>query len=228
MRSFSALVKSALSGATVYVRWIARGYLSGGTYAASDAPDDMVWDNGAGALTYLGLASAFQVALPPSTLQNKPAAATLSLSGTDPAGMASLFADPYRNAPADVCLLFNDPVTGLPAEELLMARGVFDVASISDSAVKPMDLSAPQISTLSLTVTPKTVDLDRVGVRLATDVDQRLHRDANDGFFQDVALAAASQINWGIAGSNSPSGANPAGSLSAAVRGAVSSIRIMA
>lgn len=211
MRSFSTLVKAALSGATVYSRWIVRGFLPGATYAASDGPDDLVWDNGAGGLTYHGFGAALQVSLPPVTTQTKPASATLSFSATDPAGMASLFADPYRNAPADICLLLNDPATGLPAEELLMARGRFDAAGIQDSAAKPMDPSAPQISTLTLTVTPQTVDLDRVGVRQATDVDQRLHRDANDGFFRDVALAGTSKINWGVAGTNSPSGASPAG-----------------
>ena len=46
--------------------------------------------------------------------------------------------------------------------------------------------------------------MKRSSGRVGTDTDQRLFRDANDGFFQDVALVSLSNINWGISGTSSP------------------------
>lgn len=212
MRTFSALVKAALSGASVTSRFIVRAYLPGATYAASDSPSDFTWDNGAGALTYRGFDAALVVSLPTMDAQSKINAATLQLSATDPLVLTSLFQEPYRGAQCQIALLIFDPATGVPAEELILVDGLLDVGSITDQPAKATDPGAIQISTLSLTVQPRTVDMKRASGRVASDSDQRLFRDANDGFFKDVALVGISKINWGLAGSASPAQAatNPA------------------
>jgi hypothetical protein len=220
-------MKAALSGATVTSRWIARSTLPGPViYAGSNAPDDFTWDNGSGPITYKGFDAAFGLTLAASDGQTKAGSTQITLSGTDPGVMASLFAEDYRGAPTDVCFLAFDPATGAPGDELVVARGVLDVGSLSDSAARPADPTQPQVSTLTLTVTDKAVDLDRAGARTATDVDQRLYRDALDGFFKDVALAASSQINWGVAGSGSPCSLAPAGKAATDVAAAIRNINI--
>jgi hypothetical protein len=204
MRSFSTLVKAVLSGATVPARWLVRGFLPGGTYGFSDGPDDITWNNGSGALSYRGFDQALKLSLPSVQAQNKTPAATISLSATDPVAMSSIFAAGYRGRVGEVALLINDPAIGAPGEELLIHRGRLDVATIEDQPAKPTDLKAPQVSTLSVTITPYTADLKRKGGRFATDADQRLFRDTNDGFFKDVALAGKSQQYWGKAGAQVP------------------------
>lgn len=209
MQTFSALVKAALSGADVVQRYIFRATLPSATYAASDAPDTFVWDNGSGPLSYVPLDAGLQVTLPTVQTANRTDKATLAVSATNPEVLAQLFDLDYRAAPCDIALLLFDPATGAPGEEVLRWRGRLDVAEINDQPAKAdiskgKDDAQPQVSTLSVTVAPQTIDMKRASGRTATDVDQRLFRDTNDSFFQDVALVGVSTINWGIAGVSSP------------------------
>lgn len=196
-------MQSVLAGASIATRWVVRGFVPGNTYAAADGEDTFSWNNGAGALTYTGFGAAMKIALPAQDAQSNVNAATLTLSGTDPAVLTSLFVENYRAQQAEIAFLAADPVTGVPAEEIILHAGLMDVAAITDQPVKATDFS-PQQSTLSLTISPPTVDLKRASGRYATDSDQRLNRDANDGIFKDVALVGLSQINWGIDGTSSP------------------------
>lgn len=197
-------MQSVLGGASIATRWLVRGFVPGNTYAAADGEDSFVWNNGAGALTYTGFGAAMKISLPAQDAQSKVNAATLQLSGTDPAVLTGLFVENYRAQPAEIAFLAADPTTGAPAEEIIVHAGLMDVAAITDQPIKSNDPTSIQQSTLSLTISPPTVDLKRASGRYATDSDQRLNRDANDGIFKDVALVGLSQINWGIAGTSSP------------------------
>jgi hypothetical protein len=213
VKTFSDLFRQAFSGRTVTCRFIVRGYVAGATYAACDGPSDLTWDNGSGALTYRAFGEALRITLPTYDAQSKVNPATIALSGTDPAVLGSIFVEAYRAQPCQIALLIFDPATGAPAEEIVMVDGLMDVASISDSPAKPDEPDTPQVSTLTLSVIPRTVDMKRGSGRYASDSDQRLHRDAADGFFKDVGLVAVSTINWGQAGPTSPARAAASGGL---------------
>ena len=206
MRTLSALVQTALSGATVVARFVVRGYLDSQVWAAADGPDNFSWDNGdgSGALPYTGFGELLQITLPPNDSQSKLNSATLSMSGTDPEVLTSLFSENYRAKDIQIGMLLFNPATGAPGEELLMFDGLGDVASISDGAMKVSDPGTPQTSTLALTVAPRIIDLKRSSGRTGNDADQRLFRDVSDGFFQDTAMVSLSAINWGISGPASP------------------------
>jgi len=208
MRTFSTLVKSALSGSQVVARWIVRITLPGGTFGASDGPDWFTWDNGAGPVSFAPLGETAKVQIPSLQTALRTDPATLSFSATDPNVLTGAFDEPYRAAPTDIALLAFDPATGAPGEEVLRFRGKGDQVTIADEPVKPPSagdgIDPPAASTLAMTVAPQTVDMKRSRGRYATDSDQKLFRDANDGFFKDVALVGVSQMNWGQAGPNAP------------------------
>jgi len=206
MRSLSSLALAALSGASVVSRYIFRVTLPGGVFGASDGPDFFTWDNGSGPVDYYPLDAAAKVTLPPLQGALRTDSAVLGLSITDPVLLTDLLAGGYRAAPAEIAaLLFEN---GVPGEEFLKFDGICDQATIDDTPFKPpaagIKLEDPSISTLTMTLAPLTVDLERSRGRFATDTDQRVFRDANDSFFQDVALVGVSTINWGQAGSSSP------------------------
>ncbi len=212
MRTFSTLVQGVLKGAHIPTRLIARLYLSSATYYVSDGIDNITWNNGVtGAQVYIGFGPALSLQLSPSQTQNHTVGATLTLSGTDPGVLSTFFAETYRAQPCEIALLLCDPATGLPAEEVLLASGRCDVATITEGAQKATDPTQVVASTLQLTIAPHSIDLDRSGVRVACDVDQKLYRDSADGFFKDVAIVAKSTINWGLAGSGAPATVSPAG-----------------
>jgi hypothetical protein len=211
VRTFSALVQGVLAGAVIPVRVIHRMFFTSGTYAVSDGLDDVVWNNGAGNLTYTGFGPSLGLQLPATQASGKTPAATITLSGADPNVLGSFFAETYRAQPVESAWLVTDPATGLPAEEVLINSGLADFAQLDEGAVDPADPSKSTVSTLSLAVVPKTVGLTRAGQRIACDLDQKLYRDANDGFFKDTNNISAAEINWGVAGANSPASAAPGG-----------------
>jgi len=208
MRTFSTLVKTALSGGHVVARYIARFALPGGTYGAADGPDTFTWDNGSGAVTYYGLGETVKVTLPTVQASLRSDGATVQFSATDPNVLNGVFDANYRAAPTDIALLLFDPATGAPGEEVLRWRGLADQVTISDEPVRAptagSQVDPPTLSTLTLTVAPITIDMKRSRGRYATDPDQKLHRDSADGFFKDVALVGVSTINWGQAGPSAP------------------------
>jgi hypothetical protein len=222
MRTLSTLGHAALSGGSVTMRWIVRINLPGsGWFGACDGPDSIVWNNGVtGNVTYVGCDAWLKVQLPALLGTPRPDAAVVSLSATDPRLIADLSTQPYRAAPTQIALLLFE--NGVPGEEWLKFDGIAGELTTEDA---PMHVDAggsggkddgPTISTATLTVWPETVDLKRSNGRWATNVDQQLFRDANDTFFQDVALVGVSQMNWGQAGSSSPAAsASTAGGASA-------------
>lgn len=209
MRTLSTLARTALSGGVVIARWIFRITLPGGTFGASDGPTQFVWNNGtSGNVTFEPLDAAAKVTIPALQTALRTDSALVQVSATDPMVLTGLLGGDYRAAPADIALLLFDPATGYPGEEFLKWRGKADQATIVDEPIKPPSagdkLDPPSISTLSLSIAPQTIDMKRGRGRMATDTDQRLFRDANDSFFQDVALVGVSTINWGQAGPTSP------------------------
>ena len=212
MRSFSNTVKAALAGGVVPQRYIVRVTLPGPTiWGASDGPAAFNWDNGStGSILFYPLAEGMRITFPPVQAANRNDAAIIALSATDPGVLSQMFQQTYRAAPTDIAALIFDPTTGNPAEEILRWRGKMDTAELTiqparfDAATQKL---SPQIATLSMTVAAQTVDMKRGPGRSASDVDQRLFRDTNDGFFKDMAMAGISTINFGQSGPSSPASA---------------------
>jgi hypothetical protein len=203
MRTLSALALAALSGANVVARWIVRVTLPTGTFGASDGPDYFTWNG----LEYAPLTEVMRVTIPPVQAAQQNQGAVVQLSATDPNILAGLMQEPYRAAPVQISMLLFE--NGVPGEEFLKWDGLGDQIVIDDEPAKPPggaghDDEQPTTSTLSFKVAPRTVDMKRANGRWATNVDQQLFRDANDTFFQDVALVGVSTINWGQAGNSSP------------------------
>lgn len=208
MRIFSSTMQALLLKARLRVTFIARLYLKSGTVGASDAAATFTWDNGQGdgPITFGGFGDAFRMSVPPSTsvLDAGSTTGAMTLSGTDPTILASFLGENYRAQRVDNGVLFFDPDANVPVEEQVAFRGIMDTSSITDSAADALDPEKPVTSTLSVLVQSRTVDLSRKGTRTRSDADQRLHRDPNDAFFQDVGLVAQAQINWDRGGPASP------------------------
>ena len=229
MRVFSAQLQALLAAGQIRVQLFARLALATGYYGASDAAETFSWDNGTGIgpVTFGGFGKAFSATVPPSTAVVDAASTTgsLSLSGTDPDVLATFLGDGYRAQTCDVGLLFFDTTANAPVQEIVAFRGLMDTAGVTDGAADPQDPSKPIVSTLTVLLQPRTLDLSRKGARTRSDTDQRLHRDDNDAFFQDVGLVAQTQINWDRSGPASPrailgTGASTsAGSAAAAAAG---------
>jgi hypothetical protein len=212
MRTLSTLAKAVLSGANVPVKLIARFFLGSGDYFVSNDTGDWTWNNGAtGNVTYTGLGPSFGAQLPATQAQNQTTGPAVKLSGADVNILSTFYSEEYRARPIEVALLLVDPTTGLPGDEILIASGTGDTAQLDDDPAKPAEPGDVQTATLTVQIAPKTVDLGRAGQRVACDLDQKLYRDAADEFFQDTHNISVAQINWGVAGPNSPAGAAPQG-----------------
>lgn len=223
MRPLSATAIAALSGPSPVIRWIVRVTLPGPVvWGASDGPDYFTWDNGEGPVTYYPLDASLRVTVPgvQASLQNQ--GAVIQLSATDPNLLAQLMNEPYRAAPVEVAVLLFE--NGVPAEEFVKFDGPGDQIGIEDQPLKAPTASghddeAPQVSTLTFKVAPRTVDLKRGNGRWATNVDQQFYRDPADTFFQDVALVGVSTLNWGQTGNSSPAGSATSGASGVSVAG---------
>jgi hypothetical protein len=199
MRNLSNALKSVLAGSSLGVRTIARLNLGSGLYCVCDGEENLVW-NGA---TYTALGEALVLNPGAITTDGRGQGSNISLSGTDPVLLNTFFNEVYRGRPAEIALLFLDPSTGQPFEEVLLSSGKMDVVNHDIGAQKVAEPDRPTVSTLSLTLTAATTEMDRAGVRTRSDTDQKTHR-AGDGFFKDVATAGRSQIAWGRDGVSSP------------------------
>ncbi len=207
MRSFSSRLQGLLAAGQIRMQVFARLSLASGLIGASDASETFVWDNGVtGPVTFGGFGQAFKASVPPSTttIDASSTTGTLQLSGTDPKVLATFLGESYRAKQCDVGLLMFDLSTGEPVEEVIAFRGLMDTSSVSDNPAAVDDPAAPIVSQLSLLLQPKTIDMSRKGTRARSDTDQRLYRDANDAFFQDVGSVAQTQINWDRGGPSSP------------------------
>ncbi len=209
MRSFSDTTKALLASGRFGLRVIARLVLPSGTWGASDAPDTFTFNS----QDYAGFDQAFTAEVDPSAGDGRGANGRLKLSATDPELLATFLDEDYRARPVTVGVLVVDPATGLPSEEIALLDARLDTASIEDGAMRLDAPGEPVFSTLTVEMASRSVDMDRAGVRVRSDEDQRTYRDAADGFFKDVRQLPSSEIAWGQSGPKSPlaAGATMAG-----------------
>jgi hypothetical protein len=199
MRTFSNALKSVLAGSSLGVRTIARLNLGSGLYRVCDGEENLSW----GGATYTAFGEALVLDPGAITTDGRGQGSNISLSGTDPAVLNTFFNEVYRGRSAEMALLFLDPATGQPFEEVLLASGKMEVVTHAMAAQRPGEPDKPTVSTLTLTLTAATSEMERSGVRTRSDTDQKTHR-AGDGFYKDVNTAGKSQISWGKDGSSSP------------------------
>ena len=203
MRSFSSTTQALLRSGRFGLQAVAKLFLGSGTWGVSDRPDSFSY----GGQDYLGFDRAFELDVDAADGAGKGAGGRLRLSATDPALLATFLDENYRARPATVGLLVIDPATGEPVEEITILDARLDSASIDDGVMSLTEPGAPVFSTLSVEFAPRAMDIDRAGVRVRSDEDQRTYRDTADGFFKDVRQLPNSEIVWGQAGPQNPYGA---------------------
>jgi hypothetical protein len=208
MRSFSSTTSALLASGRFGLSVIARLVLGSGTWGASDAPDSFTY----GGQTYLGFDRAFEVDVDPASGEGRGAGGRLRLSATDPALLATFQNETYRARQATVGVLIIDPATGLAIDDITLLDARLDSASIEEGTMKFEEPDSPVFSTLAIDLAPRAMDMDRNGVRVRSDEDQRTYRDSADGFFKDVRQLPNAEITWGSNGPQDPysAGANRA------------------
>jgi len=207
VRPPSAPLLALLAGAEIGVRFFVRITLEDGVWAGSDAPDTFTFDD----VEYQGFDLAFAVEPPGLSRATRPTGGSVSLSGTDEAVLAGVFALDYRARPIETGLLFVDPDTGAYAEEWLLEKGRISHVDEKIAAGSAADPTKLRVSTVTAQISPISDLLARPGTRRRTDADQREYRDPLDGFLKDVGLVGTRTVNFGTEGANTPSAANPAG-----------------
>ncbi len=200
MRTISAGLKSILAGHNIPARLIVRLNLASGIYYGCDGEDTISW----GGHTYTAFGDALQIEPGPVKADGRGSGATLKLSGTDPAVLATVFTETYRGRNCTAAMLIGDPATGLPYEEVIVISGPMDTITLDHGAQSIAEPGKPAIASVTLTIGAATTELTRAGTRVRSDADQRYHRDTNDGFFKDVAQVGKVQIFWGRDGLAAP------------------------
>ena len=200
MRTFSEATTALLASGRFGLRVIARLVLGSGTWGASDHPESFSYDG----QIYYGFDRAFEVDVDPASADGRGASGRLKLSATDPVLLSTFQAEDYRARQVSVGLLLVDPVTGLPSADITLLDARLDTANVDEGALRFDELPSQVFSTLTIEMAARAMDMDRNGVRIRSDEDQRTFRDANDGFFKDVRALPTLEINWGQNGPQNP------------------------
>lgn len=203
MRTFDPATSALLAAGRFGLQVVARLVLDSGTWGASDAPTTFTYAG----QQYLGFDRAFEVDIDPAAADGRGAGGRLRLSATDPVLLATFQDEDYRAKPATIGMLVTDSATGLAVEDITLLDARLDTASIDDGAMKLDEPGAPVFSTLTVELAPRAIDMDRNGVRVRSDEDQRTFRDAADGFFKDVRGLPNAEITWGDKGPQNPTAA---------------------
>jgi len=207
MRPMTAGLESLVNSGTMQLTLYARVTLDGGVWGAVDLRDDLTKD----AQDYYGFGAALVLGVPSLALEGRPQNGSITFSGTDERAMFGIFAEDYRARPVEAGLMFIDPSTGeLDEEWALMAGQASHIVgkTAAGSATEP---GKDRDATVTAEVMSLGAMMARQGTRRRTDADQRKFRDADDGFFKDTAIVGVLPFNWGNAGANSPSAAQPRG-----------------
>lgn len=136
----------------------------------------LTW-SGQGTVTYdgldwLGIGDALQITDVSTGPDGEMSGISLSLAGVSPEIIAIAEAEPYQRRPARVLWVFFD-ANWQPVNHITYASGLCDVMSSDEDPANP---------TITLTVEPRTLDLQRPSVVRLTPEDRRALYPTETGF----------------------------------------------
>lgn len=183
-RAMSSAFETAITGSVVHLAVFVMLDLSSGVLRFTSRAEPITWDG----FTWLGGAAFTRLQPVEEGVSPRAEALALSISGIDPAYVASIMTEHYQGRAAKIWIATLDPDTqAVIADPLLVFHGRIDEPTVELSR---------ESATITLTLESRWADWDRPRLKYFSDADQQAEH-PGDLFFQFTAAMVNKEIAWG-------------------------------